>query len=146
MSTNEEFTCCQSLVCKMGLTLKAMLKRLSERFEENAINLTIEQYFILNLLNNNEGLILQDIADMLDRDKSAVVRHINALEEKYFVARATCEEDKRKKLLFLTKPGLKTLKNAKDVSNEAEKELTALINKKDLEIFGQVLIKMMKKV
>ncbi len=145
MNANKEFECCQSLGCKMGHTLKAMIKKLRLHFEENNVDLTMEQYFILNILDSKEGLILQDIADMLERDKSAVVRHINALEEKHFVARATCYEDKRKKLLFLTKPGMKTLGKAQDISAEAEAELIGGIDKEHLEVFEQVLVEIVNK-
>lgn len=141
----EEELCCSTLGCKMAHTLKAMVKNLNARFAEHNVDLTMEQYFVLNILNKEEGLILQDIADMIDKDKSAIVRHINALEEKYFVARATYPEDKRKKVLILTKPGMKALEQAHQLDEKINNNVISQISKKDLATFEQVLFKMYKK-
>lgn len=145
MKDQEPFECCESLGCKIAHTLKAMVKETCGVFEKNNIDLTPEQFFLLNILNDNEGLILQDLADMLEKDKSAIMRHIDALEKKHFVTRATCEEDKRKKLLILTKPGMETLSKAQDISIKTEKKLTNQIQKTELDTFEQVLQKIIHK-
>ncbi len=145
MGFTEEFNCYKSLGAKMGHTIKAMIKKISTHFVKHGVDLTMEQYFILNILDDNEGIILQDIADMIERDKSAVLRHINALEKKHYVARATCDEDKRKKILIITKPGMETLQMAQALSAEVENELTHQIDNKDLIIFEKVLFEIFKK-
>lgn len=145
MKEKDPFNCCDTLGCKMGHTLKAMVKKIYSQFEQDNIDLTPEQFYLLNVLNDNEGLILQDLADMLEKDKSAIMRHIDALEEKHFITRVTCEDDKRKKLLILTKPGVKTLDKANDVSKRTEQKLTNNIQKADLVVFKQVMQKMFKR-
>ncbi|HLR76742.1 MAG TPA: MarR family transcriptional regulator [Balneolaceae bacterium] len=145
MEEKEAFYCCESLGRKIALTLRAMVKATKRNFESASIDLTPEQFFILNILDDNEGIILKELAELLEKDKSAIARHINVLEEKHFVARVTCEEDKRKKLLILTKPGLKTLAKANEISKAKENEATENLSETDLEIFEQVLFDIINK-
>lgn len=145
MSFTDELSCCKSLGSKIGHTLKVLIEDIIGHFTEHNIDLTMEQYFILNILDDEQGLILQDLAEMLNRDKSAVVRHLNALEQKHFVTRVTCEDDKRKKILLLTKPGLEVLHKAQAVQSKVEEELTGKISEEDLIIFEEVLLHIFKK-
>jgi len=115
---------CHTLSCKMGFAVKGVLRLLKQRFDEEDLKLTLEQYFILNILNNKEDLILQEVAEIVDRDKSAVLRLINGLEENHFVARATDPDDKRRKILLVTKNGMEELKKAIELDKEVNKTVT----------------------
>lgn len=115
---------CHTLGCKMGYAVKGIMRLLRSKFEEKGIKLTLEQYFVLNILNNEEGLILQELANIVDRDKSAVLRLINGLEENHFVARTTDTEDKRRKILLVTKPGLKELRKATTLEKQMNASIT----------------------
>lgn len=141
MKKQETFDCFESLGRKMGIALKAMIKEIRRNFEINDIDLTAEQFFMLNIVDEHDNIILQDIADMLERDKSAIARLIDVLEKKHFVTRVTSEEDKRKKLLLLTKPGIETLDDASAIAEQTEKKLLQNIQEDQLEIFEDVLAK-----
>ena len=137
--SSENNLCCQTLSCKMGFAVKAVLRLISTRFAEKEVDLTIEQYFILNILDKKEGLILQDLADILDRDKSAVLRHLNCLEDKHFVARTTDPQDKRRKVLLITKPGLEVLNRARTLARDVNEELISDLPDDELEHFEQMV-------
>lgn len=115
---------CHTLSCKMGFAVKGILRYLRRRFEEEGLKLTLEQYFILNILDNKEGLILQELAEIVERDKSAVLRLINGLEENHFVARTTDPDDKRRKILLVTKNGMEELKKAVALDKEVNDTVT----------------------
>lgn len=119
---------CSTLGCKMAFAVKGIKRMLKKRFEDKGIALTLEQYFVLNIIDNEEGLILQDLAAIVDRDKSAVLRHINGLEKNRFVVRTTDPNDKRRKLLIVTKPGLKALEQARLLDEQLNRELTQHMN------------------
>ncbi|SMO37461.1 MarR family winged helix-turn-helix transcriptional regulator [Fodinibius sediminis] len=131
--------CCQTLSCKMGFTVKSILRILEKKFSLENIDLTLEQYFLLNILNNEEGLILQDLSELLDRDKSAIARHLNGLEKKHFVARTTDPDDKRRKILLITKAGVQVLKEAQKLAKEVNREITRHISEEDLQQFEATL-------
>lgn len=115
---------CHTIGCKMAFAVKGIMRKLRKKFEEENLSLTLEQYFMLNILDNEEGLILQDLADIVDRDKSAVLRHINGLEEHHLVARSTDPADKRRKLLLVTKSGMRELEKAKELDKEINENIT----------------------
>lgn len=133
---------CETTGCRMAYVVKEMVRTLKKRFEKEGINLTIEQFFILNILDNEDGLILQELADIVDRDKSAVLRHINGLEKHHFVTRVKDEEDKRRKILLITKPGLKALENARKVDQQLDKEINNKVQNVEMEEFEDALTKM----
>lgn len=130
---------CRTLGCKMGFAVKGIARLLDQRFSEAEINLTLEQFYILNILENEHGLILQDLADIVDRDKSAVLRHINCLEEKHCVARSEDPEDRRRKILLVTKPGIQILEKAREIEDEVNSEITQHISGEELERLEQAV-------
>lgn len=138
MSLNQKLYC-RTLGCKMAYSVKGIKRILDRRFTEEEIKLTLEQYFVLNILDNEEGLILKELAEIVDRDKSAALRHIDCLEEKHFVARATDPKDKRRKILLLTKQGMQELQKARDLDQQVHRELTRDIDREKLKEFETFL-------
>jgi len=136
---------CNTLGCKMAYAVKGIMRRLAARFASQDVDLTLEQYFILNILDNEEGLILQDLANIVDRDKSAVLRHIDGLEEHCFVVRTTDANDKRRKILIVTKPGLKELEKARKLEEKVHQEITGHLKGEKLKEFEEILSKIYKK-
>ena len=114
---------CTTIGCKMAYAVKGTIRLLQQRFTESSVNLTMEQFFVLNILDNEEGLILQDLAEIVDRDKSAVLRHINGLEEHNYVVRSKDPEDRRRKILLITKKGVKELEKAQQVADQVNNKL-----------------------
>jgi len=117
----------------MAYAVKGTIRLMQQRFSEEKISLTIEQFFILKILDNEEGFILQDLAKILDRDKSAVLRHIDGLEDHHYVARAKDPDDGRRKILLVTKIGVKELEKAEQVADQVNDELTEHISAAKLE-------------
>ncbi len=123
MSTEKKLNC-TTLGCRMAYAVKGIMRLMQQRFRQEGIKLTIEQFFMLNILDNMEGLILQELAEIVDRDKSAVLRHIDGLEENHYVARSKDPEDGRRKILLVTKKGMLMLEEAKMLEKEVNDELT----------------------
>jgi DNA-binding MarR family transcriptional regulator len=128
----------------MAYVVKEIIRSIKKRFEEEEINLTIEQFFILNILDNEDGLILQELAEIVDRDKSAVLRHIDGLEKNHFVTRVKDDDDKRRKLLLITKPGIQVLEKARAVDQQLDKEITEKIENIETKEFEDALANMYK--
>jgi len=128
----------------MAYVVKEIIRSIKKRFEEEGINLTIEQFFILNILDNEDGLILQQLAEIVDRDKSAVLRHIDGLEKNHFVTRVKDDDDKRRKLLLITKPGIQVLEKARAVDQQLDKEITEKIENIETKEFEEALANMYK--
>jgi len=124
---------------RIGVTVKALVRKVNASFSKHDINLTVSQMVILDLINKDEDLCQHSLSEMLNKDKSAVLRQINCLEEKHYLIRIRDPEDKRRKKLVLTKPGLKTLKKALTVENKLLETILGDVNEEDLAIFYNVL-------
>lgn len=135
---------CETTGCRMAYVVKEIVRTLKKRFEEQNIDLTIEQFFILNILDNEDGLILQELAEIVDRDKSAVLRHIDGLEKNHFVTRVKDDADKRRKLLLITKPGLKVLDQARAVDQQLDDDVNAEVENVRRQEFEEALTTMYK--
>jgi DNA-binding MarR family transcriptional regulator len=125
----------------LGQSLRVFKNQMVSEFKELEIELTIEQFVILSLLNSNCDLIQRDLASQLQKDKSIIVRQINCLLENQYVVRLTNKDDKRVKNLILTKKGFEKLNQMKEIASEVSRKLLTGISENELEIFQNVLLK-----
>jgi len=114
---------------------------MAAEFRNKEIGLSFEQFVILKLLNSNAEFIQQDLADLLQKDKSIIVRHINCLLDHQFVVRLTNKEDKRKKNLTLTNKGIEILNRMNELAVEVSNKLLSGVTESEIEIFKHVLTK-----
>ena len=132
-----------------GIPLGYMLARsrrifkyqMAAEFRNKEIDLSFEQFVILKILNSNAEFIQQDLADLLQKDKSIIVRHINCLLDHQFVVRITNKEDKRKKNLALTHNGIEILNRMNELAVDVSNKLLSGVTEHELEIFKDVLTK-----
>jgi len=125
----------------LGMTLRVFKTRMMIECKKKDIELSLEQFVILNMLNANCDLIQQDLANHLQKDKSIIVRQIDGLIEDQYVVRLTNKEDKRKKNLILTKKGFERLNEMERIASEVSKKLLTGVSDSELEIFKDVLVK-----
>lgn len=64
-----------------------------------------EQYLVLALLREEEGLSQNQIAEQLGKDKSGIARMIASLEDKGFIRRSGGSQDRRSVEVYLTDQG-----------------------------------------
>lgn len=131
----------KSLGYLLGQSLKAYKNLLIDTCRKKGIELTFEQFVILQKLNANCNIIQQDLANQLQKDKSIIVRQINGLLEKQLVTRHTNLEDKRKKNLILTPKGHLLLIELKGIVAEITAKLLSGIPENEIAIFRNVLVK-----
>lgn len=131
----------KSLGYLLGQSLRAYKSLLVETFRKKGIELTFEQFVILQKLNSNCDIIQQDLAIHLQKDKSIIVRQINGLLEKQLVTRHTNLDDKRKKNLILTPKGHSLLNELKDIVSEITGKLLSGVPENEVAIFRNVLAK-----
>ena len=82
-------------------TGKLLLKTINLSFAGINKEITFEQMGVLYFISRNDGkkdMIQQDIAEIMDKNKSAVLRSIDILEQKSFVKRVPALGDRRKNI------------------------------------------------
>lgn len=125
----------------VGQMMREMFRVLKAwNIERAEIPLTIEQHAVLHILNTKESdVILKEMACAMGKDKSAVLRIIDVLEEKDLVRRAVDKKDRRKKHLMVTKKGKQVIEKFLKIEKELQVELKEGLTKEDLKIFYKVI-------
>lgn len=88
-----------------GRTPQAFSRVLGRNFKLASIGLTKEQWSILVLLWENDGVSQQLLAERSYRDRGSITRLIDNLEKEALVERKTDKNDRRLNLIFLTEKG-----------------------------------------
>ena len=113
-----------------------------DKLQENGINVTPEQYLVLDILWEKQSLSQQNIADIIQKDKNSVTKIIDSLEKKNLVIRVVDKNDRRINKIELTNEGMAlekiTTKVAIDFMNDAVKD----IDEKELDSFVNVMHKL----
>ncbi|WP_196894093.1 MarR family winged helix-turn-helix transcriptional regulator [Aureivirga marina] len=89
----------------VGKTGKLLGCFINDRFQENEIPLTREQWVLLIKLSGLEGVPQHDLAYITERDKTSLTRLIQTMEKKGFVKRKAAKNDRRVNLVFMTEKG-----------------------------------------
>jgi DNA-binding MarR family transcriptional regulator len=129
------------IIYRTALAMRAALQR---ALKKAGFDITPEQYGILMLLREEQGLSQKEIGDVLFKDKPNISRMLDALERKRLILRRS--SDRRSFAIFLTEEGemlaeailpLKMQLEEKALSGLLARELEALestINK----IYGNI--------
>lgn len=128
----------------MAQSLKWLVKDLKLSFNKNGLNINFPQFALLNLISSKDDLILNDIAVFTGKDKSAIMRHLDHLEESKYIIRVPNIEDRRKKNIVMTKNGYLAVEQGKEIEEEVIANVFAEIEEKDIEIFKSVLLRIIK--
>jgi DNA-binding MarR family transcriptional regulator len=124
----------------IGSTRRVILKELNAAFIEHNIPLTIEQYIFLHTLKRQDGEVTQqDMANVICKDKSAILRTIDVLEKMKLVQRLHDSEDRRKKILQITPRCEIIFDKILEIENCTMKRLTTGISQQDYEAMVRVM-------
>ena len=127
-------------------TGKLLLKTINGTFSSINKEITFEQLGVLYFISRNtKDMIQQDIAAVMDKTKSAILRSIDILEEKGFVKRLPVAGDRRKNLIELTGSGKSIIDMMHSKFLGQDGILKEGINEKDVETCMTVLGKIQEK-
>jgi len=121
---------------------RAFSNRLNRNFRQAGLDVTVEQFVVLMILRQAGELSQQEIAVRSNRDKTSVTRLLKNIEKKCLIRRRCGINDKRQKLICLSKTGKilieKIITHAEIYDDIAEKG----ISQQELMICRDVLKKM----
>jgi DNA-binding MarR family transcriptional regulator len=82
------------------------------------LDMTVDQWLILNVLNDDNQLKQSEIAERVFKDAASITRTIDLMIKKGYLSRAFHDHDRRRTQLKLTQEGKKAINNARDVINK----------------------------
>lgn len=110
-----------------------------DRLQQNGINVTPEQYLVLDILWEKQSLSQQNIADLIQKDKNSVTKIIDSLEKKNLVNRVVDQRDRRINKIELTQEGLALEKITTEVAINFMNDTIKGIDNQDLDKFVEVM-------
>ncbi|MBQ4399134.1 MAG: MarR family transcriptional regulator [Bacteroidales bacterium] len=116
-------------------------KHLAEVFKKNNVNLTAEQYLVMDTLWNEGTLTQQAIAFIIQKDKNSVTQFIDNLEKKGLVTRSVAKEDRRVNNIVVTKEGMALKDSTKQLAIATMEQALKGIPEQDVLTFVDVLKK-----
>lgn len=125
------------IVNKSGTKLFNYLLRLLSKYE-----ITPEQWGLLNLLWEKDGINQKELAELMFKDKTNLTRLIDKLEEKGYVIRQKHPNDRRVFLIFLTDSGRRLKDILIPIVQKAEAEYLQNLSVEEINIAKKVLKQM----
>lgn len=116
-------------------------KHIASVFKKEEINLTAEQFLVMDTLWNQGEMTQQNIAYIIQKDKNSVTQFIDNLEKKGLVQRVVDTADRRVNNIKLSKAGLAMKDNTKKVAISAVNDILEGISEAELKDFVKVLNK-----
>lgn len=116
-------------------------KRMAAVFKSENINLTAEQFLVMDALWNQGEMTQQSIAYIIQKDKNSVTQFIDSLEKKGLVQRVVDASDRRVNNIKLSKEGMAMKDNTKAVAIKTINSILEGISEEELKTFAQVLNK-----
>jgi DNA-binding MarR family transcriptional regulator len=109
MSKEQKTKIKSDLALKLGRSMSELRNYVRSyiqvKIKENGINITFEMLEVMGCLWKKDGINQQEIADLTLRDKSSMTYLLDNLVKRKMVKRVEDENDRRNKLIYLTKEG-----------------------------------------
>lgn len=105
-------------------------------------NLAPEQNLIMMLLWEQDGLNQNEIAELLNKDKTNIARMVFNLEQKGFIRRICSEQDRRSLHVYLTDEGKKLGNHVIPIAEEFHEIACKGISNEELQEVRRILLKM----
>jgi len=107
--------------------------------EAEKINLTPIQFAALQAVSQHPGIDQKTLAQSIALDTSTIGGVIDRLEARGLIERQASKEDRRVRLLTLSKEGQKTLKLAIPMMLRAQEKILSPLSESDKKIFMKLL-------
>ncbi|MBE6336588.1 MAG: MarR family transcriptional regulator [Lentimicrobiaceae bacterium] len=117
----------------------SIIKYFAKELTKNGINLTPEQYLVMDILWDEGVLSQQAIADIIQKDKNSVTKFIDSLEKKGLVYRAVNKSDRRVNNIIVSEEGIKLKPKTTEVAINMMRNVLKDIKEDDLIAFDKVM-------
>lgn len=136
------------LIKEIAVYINILNSRIKKCFfdvlQENGINMTPEQFLVMDILWDEQSISQQKIADIIKKDKNSVTKFIDSLEKNKLVTRTVDKNDRRINKIELTEEGVALEKKTTEIAIKFMNDTIEGINENDLDTFAKVLQQMNK--
>jgi MarR family transcriptional regulator, transcriptional regulator for hemolysin len=116
-------------------------RQFAQRQINNAgFDITIDQWLILQTIQENAAYSQQQIAEKVFKDIASVTRMIELLVKKGLLQRHFHEEDRRRFKLTLTQTGIQIIADVQPIIQQNRKQALQSLSNADIDVFRKYLI------
>ncbi|GGD57940.1 MarR family winged helix-turn-helix transcriptional regulator [Paenibacillus nasutitermitis] len=129
----------RSVGALMGVTYRKMTNVLQARLKDYEI--TTEQWSVLFQVDQTDGLIQKEIAELAGKDKATTTRILDHLEEKGLISRKMSESDRRSFQVSSTDKGALLLKETLPIEKQVNQEIKQCMTDDEHELLMELLLR-----
>ena len=118
-----------------------MSRRLTALLKKANAGITTDQFRLLTHLWQQDGLTQQQVAGSLGRDRAAITRMTDILEEQGLLTRLPDKDDRRVNRLYLTPHGKALEAAAAQCAAQSMTQLTEGFTPQEKQLFEELLLK-----
>lgn len=122
---------------KIAITANKISNTLTKSLK--TYDIASEQRAILDIAKKRGDITQNQISSILGKDKTTVSRSLDAIEKKGYIKRVSDKDDKRVKLVQLTKRGEEVLDNSKEFMEEFRANSLDGLDEKDKQLLSSFL-------
>ncbi len=124
---------------KIDTTIKKIRYALQKRFDEAKLEITVDQWTLIDHIYRNEGISQNALAEMTAKDAPTVTRILDLLINKGLAIRRMSGEDRRRFNIFLTQKGDEKFKSALPIVIDVRRKGWGDLSDEDYIIFTKIL-------
>lgn len=132
----------------IGVIVQQAALKLNNYYQKvvNPFDITVDQWEILVILWEKEGITQKELAERLHKDQTNIARMLFKLERKGFIYRVTHETDRRSLRVYLTPKGHEVKDGILASSIEAYQNTIKGLSEEEAETFRRILAVMYNNV
>jgi len=132
----------------IGVNVQRAALKLNNYYQKvaNPFDITVDQWEILVVLWETEGITQKELAERLHKDQTNVARMLFKLEKKDFIYRVVHETDRRSLRVYLTSKGREMEDDIIAPSMEAYYKTIQGLSEEEVELFRRILTVMYNNV
>ena len=111
------------------------------QLNKHGFDITIEQWLVLKLVSENEGITQTEIIQQLLKDKPTISRMVKSLVEKGIIAKTGGSGDQRSYSLILSKKGKKLIDQMIPIIEEIRSQGLGSLSEKEIQASKNTLKK-----
>ncbi|MCM3039395.1 MarR family transcriptional regulator [Paenibacillus motobuensis] len=125
----------------IGVNVQRAALKLNNYYQKvvNPFDITVDQWEILVILWEKEGITQKEIAERLLKDQTNIARMLFKLEKKGFIYRVVHETDRRSLRVYLTPKGREVKDDILTPSLEAYGNTVKGLSEEEVETFRRIL-------
>ena len=123
-------------------TSKASKIYSQREFDRLGVDITVEQWIILKIIDEHPEISQKELAEKSLRDPASITRTLDLLQKKGLIDRMAIPGNRRQYQLILTNAGKKLIVTYLPIVEEHRKRSTAGLSKKEINKLSELLLKM----